>query len=159
MARKTLASAFVAVTMAASGMLPAARATNDRDVRITYAEENGTVKTSSFDLLVVACDPAALSGILDGKTALEERVETALERYTLGTSLWDVRRKEGEGNRYTIRMSPDQLSASDGDGESRVVNYRANLRAVEGHITAAYRGRKLLEAVIVGINTVCLIQY
>eukprot|EP00904_Undaria_pinnatifida_P000484 jgi/Undpi1/10436/HiC_scaffold_29.g12886.m1 len=115
MARKTLASAFIAVTMVAAGMPPAARVTNDRDVRITYAEEDGTVNTSSFDLLVVACDPAALSGILDAKTALEERVESALETYTLGTSLWEVWRKEGEGNRYTIRMSPDQLSAGDGD--------------------------------------------
>ena len=122
MARTTLASAFIAVTMVAAGMPPAARVTNDRDVRITYAEEDGTVNTSSFDLLVVACDPAALSGILDAKTALEERVESALERYTLGTSLWEVWRKEGEGNRYTIRMSPDQLSAGDGDGESCVVS-------------------------------------
>ena len=81
MVRKTLASAAsIAVTMAAAETTPAARVTNDRDVRITYAEEDGTVNTSSFDLLVVACDPAALLDIFDGKTFLEERVETALER-------------------------------------------------------------------------------
>lgn len=115
MLSRNTTSAFVAVAIVAA-LLPAA-AHADRDVRITYSEGDGTVKTDDFDLLVVACDPGALAGVWDGKTALEERVETALERYTLGTSLWDVQRREGEGNTYTIRMSPDHLSAGDGHGE------------------------------------------
>lgn len=115
-ASRTSVSAFLAVAITAV-LLPTAARAGGRDVRITYAEEDGTVKTNDFDLLVVACDPGALSNVLHGKAALEERVETALERYTLGTSLWDVRRKEGEGNTYTIRMSPDHLSAGDGHGE------------------------------------------
>lgn len=110
-----IASAFVAAAIVATLLPAAARA--GRDVRITYSEENGTVKTDDFNLLIVACDPGALAGVFDGKVALEERVETALERFTLGTSLWDVQRKEGEGNTYTIRMSPDHLSAGDGHGE------------------------------------------
>ena len=121
--RKTFA-AFLGVAAVAALMLPAA-AGADRDIRITYSDEDGTVKTNTFDLLVVACDPSALSHVFDGRTPLEERVETALERYTLGTSLWDVVRKKGEGNKYTIRMSPDNLSAGDGHGEFVAVGRRA----------------------------------
>ena len=123
--RKTFA-AFLGVAAVAALMLPAA-AGADRDIRITYSDEDGTVKTNTFDLLVVACDPSALSHVFDGRTPLEERVETALERYTLGTSLWDVVRKKGEGNKYTIRMSPDNLSAGDGHGEFVAVGRRARI--------------------------------
>lgn len=88
-----------------------------RDVRITY-EENGTIETKNFDLLVVACNPTYLAGVFEGRTDVEERVGAAIETYTLGTSLWDVRRMRGEGNTYSVRVSPDQLSASDGQGQS-----------------------------------------
>lgn len=116
--KKTISVFSLTISIVAAALLPATTALAGRDVRITYAEQNGTVKTSDFDLLVVACDPGALTHVFDGKTALEETVEAKLERYTLGTSLWDVQRKEGGGNEYTIRMSPDHLSAGDGHGES-----------------------------------------
>lgn len=107
-----MAASCLAATMLAS-LLPAARA--GRDVSITY-EENGTIETRNFDLLVVACNPTALANVFDGRTDLEERVEAAIQTYTMGTSLWDVRRMRGEGNTYSVRISPDQLSASDGQG-------------------------------------------
>lgn len=111
--RTTVASSCFAMSIMVALLLPSARA--GRDVRITY-EDNGSVETRNFDLLVVACDPAALADVFDGRTEVEERVEAALERYTLGTSLWDVRRMDGEGSLYSMRISPDQLSASDGKG-------------------------------------------
>ena len=126
MASRKAFSAFLAVATVATLMLPAAAGAG-KDIRITYSDEDGTVKTNTFDLLVVACDPSALSDVFDGRTPLEERVETALERFTLGTSLWDVVRKKGEGNKYTIRMSPDNLSAGDGHGEFVAVGRRARI--------------------------------
>ena len=107
------ASSCLVVAMLAI-LLPAAHA--GRDVRITY-EENGAIETRNFDLLVVACNPKYLVDVFDGRTDVEERVEAAIETYTLGTSLWDVRRMEGEGNTYSMRISPEQLSASDGQGQ------------------------------------------
>ena len=126
MASRKAFSAFLAVATVATLMLPAAAGAG-RDIRITYSDEDGTVKTNTFDLLVVACDPSALSDVFDGRTPLEERVETALERFTLGTSLWDVVRKKDEGNKYTIRMSPDNLSAGDGHGEFVAFGRRATI--------------------------------
>lgn len=73
--------AVIAATCIAGG----ARA--GRDVRITYnSEEDGTAATRNFDLLVVACDPMFVADVFDGRTPLEGRVESALERYVPGTS-------------------------------------------------------------------------
>lgn len=109
---KTLKSVLAAFTLITSFL----GASAGRDVRITYSEEDGIEQTKDFDLLVVACDPSSLSGVFDGRTDLEERVEKALRRFTLATSLWDVRRGPGDENTYTERVSPDRLSAADGGG-------------------------------------------
>lgn len=111
----TAAAASCLVVAMVAILLPAAHA--GRDVRITY-EDNGSIETRNFDLLVVACNPKHLADVFDGRTDVEERVEAAIETYTLGTSLWDVRREEGQGNTYSMRISPDQMSAGDGQGQS-----------------------------------------
>ena len=52
-----------------------------RDIRITYnSDEDGTAVTRNFDLLVVACDPTSIADAFDGRTELEERAASSLQR-------------------------------------------------------------------------------
>lgn len=90
-----------------------------RDVRITYfPEEDGVATTQDFDLLVIACDPSSVSDILDGRTDLEVKVEAALQRYSMGTSLWEAERDELDSS-FSVRFLPEKLNAADGQGVLR----------------------------------------
>lgn len=80
-----------------------------------------TALTSSFDLLVIACDPRELP--LSARTALEARVNAALHSFTFRTSLYKARRPETpqlpaprrDVPNYSVRFNPLALSPMRGD--------------------------------------------
>lgn len=121
---KNMACALLAVTgllVFISGGATGSTIDNNtaRDVRITYlSEEDGVTTTQDFDLLVIACDPSSVSEVLDGRTDLEVEVEAALQRYSMGTSLWEAERNELDSS-FSVRFLPEKLNAADGQGVLR----------------------------------------